>query len=104
MLYTRSMPTKRTRAWKDAHYSVAVAAKKKRSARKKASTAIHADMAVSEIIALCPSAVDILTEYGLHCFNCSFNSLESLREGCLGHGMTEEDVANIVEMIVIKHS
>ncbi len=57
---------------------------------------VHARMTVSEIISLYPQVKDILTEYGLHCFGCAFNALETLEEGCKGHGFDDSDVENLV--------
>lgn len=53
-------------------------------------------MTVSQIISLYPQTKDILSEYGLHCFGCAFNALESLEEGCRGHGFSVMDIDNLV--------
>ncbi len=78
--------------------------KRKMMAAKKASAAntktvparVHAGMTVSEIISLYPQVKDILAEYGLHCFGCAFNALETLEEGCKGHGFDDSDIENLV--------
>lgn len=54
-------------------------------------------MNVMEIIALHPGAADILSTYGLNCFNCAFNTMDSLDAGAKAHGLTDDDVANIVD-------
>ncbi len=54
-------------------------------------------MRVSEIVALLPNAGPLLGEYGLHCFGCPANTLETLEEGCRGHGFTDEDIHELVE-------
>jgi hybrid cluster-associated redox disulfide protein len=54
---------------------------------------------VSEIITHYPQATEVMAEYGLHCFGCSASGVESLEEGCLGHGFSEEDISNLVEDI-----
>lgn len=53
-------------------------------------------MTVSDIITQYPQATEIMAEYGLHCFSCSVNELESVEEGCLGHGFSQEDIENLV--------
>lgn len=58
--------------------------------------AVDASMNVMEIIALHPGAADILAAYGLHCFQCAFNTLDSLEEGARSHGLTDTDIENIV--------
>lgn len=53
-------------------------------------------MNVMEIIALHPDAGDILAAYGLHCFQCAFNTLDSLEAGAKSHGLTDTDIENMV--------
>lgn len=58
---------------------------------------ITCEMSIADIVALCPESEAVLAEYGLHCVNCAANGLESLEEGCLGHGFTTEDVHALVD-------
>lgn len=58
---------------------------------------VHADMNVLEIIALHPDAAGILEIYGLHCHGCAFGSLDTLRTGALSHGLTDDDVENMID-------
>ena len=60
---------------------------------------ITADWTVSDIVARYPQATEVMAEYGLHCFGCAANTLESLEEGCLGHGFSEDDISDLVEDI-----
>lgn len=53
-------------------------------------------MTVGEVVALLPEAADILMSYGLHCVGCHANSFETVEQGVLGHGYTEEEVAELV--------
>ncbi len=57
---------------------------------------VDASMNVMEIIALHPGAADILAAYGLHCFQCAFNTLDSLESGAKSHGLTNTDIENMV--------
>ena len=54
---------------------------------------------VSEIVTQYPQATEVMAEYGLHCFGCSASSIETLGEGCQGHGFSEEDIENLVDDI-----
>ncbi len=54
-------------------------------------------MNVMEIAALHPGAAGVLAEYGLHCVGCSYSEFDSLREGAYTHGLTDDDIAMIVE-------
>lgn len=53
-------------------------------------------MNVMEIIALHSGAADVLSTYGLHCVGCAFNQLDSLEDGARSHGMTDDDIALMV--------
>ncbi len=64
--------------------------------RKRARAVVHADMNVLDIIALHEKAADILAAYGLHCFQCAFNTMDSLASGARSHGLTEVDIENMV--------
>jgi hybrid cluster-associated redox disulfide protein len=66
------------------------------SPREKPEQFITKDWTVSAIVERYPQATEVMAEYGLHCFGCSANTLESLEEGCLGHGFTEDDVRDLV--------
>jgi len=54
-------------------------------------------MNVLEIIALHPDASNILEIYGLHCHGCAFGSLDTLRTGALSHGLTDDDIDNMID-------
>ncbi len=54
------------------------------------------DWTVGDIVAAYPQSTEVMAEWGLHCFGCAVNQLESLEEGCLGHGFTGEDVGAMV--------
>lgn len=56
-------------------------------------------MNVMDVIALHPQAEGILAAYGLHCFQCAFNTLDSLEAGAKSHGLTDTDVENLVQDI-----
>jgi hybrid cluster-associated redox disulfide protein len=77
-----------------------VQAEKKPTAKKgkkKTPVAVTKTMTVGDIVERYPQTTEILALYGLHCFACSANMLETLEEGCLGHGFSEEEVATLVD-------
>ncbi len=57
---------------------------------------IDVEMNVLDIIGLHPKAGDILAAYGLHCFQCAFNTMDSLESGARSHGLTDIDIENMV--------
>src|SRR5690242_2810576 len=65
-------------------------------AKKVPLPSIHPGMTVAEILALVPEAQPVLSTYGLHCFDCSFNVSETLEDGYLSHGYPEEEIELLV--------
>jgi hypothetical protein len=61
------------------HPKKAAAAPK--NAKKAVIPVVTAAMNVMEVIALHSGAADILGMYGLHCFHCAFNTLDSIEAG-----------------------
>lgn len=53
-------------------------------------------MRVNDILTLLPHAGPLMAEYGLHCFNCSFNTMENLEQGCRSHAMPEAEIDDLV--------
>ena len=51
---------------------------------------------VAEIVMQYPQSTEVMVEYGLHCFGCHIGAIESLEEGCIGHGFSEEDITSLV--------
>lgn len=58
--------------------------------------AITGLMRVGDILALLPESSRILAGYGLACAGCHFNAVETLEEGCAGHGLSEEETADLL--------
>ncbi len=54
---------------------------------------------VSDILTLCPPAKEALAEYGIHCAGCSMNMQETLAEGGMLHGFSDEEVDALVDDI-----
>jgi hybrid cluster-associated redox disulfide protein len=52
---------------------------------------------LSEVSIRVPDAEEIILAYGLHCLGCGLNSLETVEQGCLGHGMSDDEVDSLVD-------
>lgn len=57
---------------------------------------IRRDMIIGDIVALFPDAAEILLSYGIHCVGCYANAFETLEQGLLGHGYTEEQLEELI--------
>ncbi len=53
---------------------------------------ITRDMLVSEVVANYPTTVPIMLAYGLHCVDCGAQDIETIAEGTVGHGMSEDEL------------
>jgi hybrid cluster-associated redox disulfide protein len=61
-------------------------------------TKITKDILILDLVEQNPNLVQVLTEkYGLHCIGCMAASMETLEQGALVHGMTEDQINKMVE-------
>ena len=51
---------------------------------------------ISDLLLLLPEASEILLSHGLGCFDCFLNQEETLRDGALAHGFSENDLSRIL--------
>ncbi|MBT4937254.1 DUF1858 domain-containing protein [Candidatus Peregrinibacteria bacterium] len=54
-------------------------------------------MSIAEVVELYPSSIDVFLEYGLHCVGCGAAAWESVEDGAMGHGMSEELIDQLIE-------
>ena len=70
--------------------------------------AITKDMNIQDLANKHPEAVMVMAERGLHCFGCHGASMDSVEQGAKGHGMSEEDIEQMVkemnEAVELKHA
>lgn len=53
---------------------------------------ITKETVMGELIREHPETVPILLKFGLHCIGCPMSSMETIEQGTLGHGLTEEQL------------
>lgn len=58
--------------------------------------AITREMKIADIVRQYPSAAETLLEYGIHCVGCRVSQFETLEQGLTGHGLTPEQVDEVV--------
>ena len=46
-----------------------------------------------------PDTIPILIENGMHCIGCQASMFETLEEGFMGHGMTDEEINKVMKEI-----
>lgn len=57
---------------------------------------ISRETVISEIVEKSPKAVELLSEYGLHCLHCFANQFDTLGNGALIHGMSDEEIDEMI--------
>ncbi len=60
---------------------------------------ITKDMTIGELVQKYPSCSEVLLEAGVHCVGCGAAFWETIEQGLKGHGMTDEDVDEVVKQL-----
>lgn len=74
---------------------------KSKQIQQKENKKITKDMIIQDILAEHPDKAmlisEILIDFGIHCVGCGANGFETLEEGVLGHGFTEQELDMLIE-------
>jgi hybrid cluster-associated redox disulfide protein len=54
---------------------------------------------VADIMRDCPRAVELLSDYGIHCVSCFANDIDTLEQGAFLHSMTVEELDEMISEI-----
>jgi len=54
---------------------------------------------MSKILKENPEAAETLFEAGMACVGCPMMQMETLEQGCLGHGMSKKQIEKLVEKL-----
>lgn len=57
---------------------------------------IRKDMIIEEIVTRFPYLAEYIMDYGVHCIGCGVASFETLEDGFMAHGMSEEEIDQII--------
>jgi hybrid cluster-associated redox disulfide protein len=57
------------------------------------------DTNLAELISRYPNAAEVLLDYGLHCVGCIANSADTIEMGAKVHGMSDEEINELVERV-----
>ncbi len=58
---------------------------------------INKEMGFSEVLQKYPQTASIMLKYGLHCIGCHAAAFETIEQGCIAHGMNEEDIKKMLK-------
>jgi len=68
-------------------------------AKKKEPFQLEKDMIMSAIGQRSMLAAELLAEYGLHCLSCFASQFDTLEQGAIVHGFSEEEVEEMINEI-----
>ena len=60
---------------------------------------VDKDMTMGEIVMKYPETIPVILSHGLHCIGCHVSPYESIEQGSLGHGMTEEEFETLLKEV-----
>lgn len=60
---------------------------------------ITKEMNLGELVYKYPETAEILMDFGLHCVGCFANSFDTLEAGAKVHGMSDEEIGQMIERI-----
>ena len=46
-----------------------------------------------------PKNMELLLDIGLHCIGCFASQFETLEQGCKGHGMSDEEIDELINKL-----
>lgn len=52
---------------------------------------------IADVVALYPEAAEVLMDFGVSCAGCDVSAYETLEEGILGHGFSEEEFEEVLQ-------
>lgn len=58
---------------------------------------ISKETKISDVVSKHPESVEIFFRYGMHCIGCPASMMETIEDGCRGHGI---DADKVDEMII----
>ena len=80
------------------HLSVLLSLMKQKENKEK-EIKITKESNIDEVVTKYPETVEVLLDHGLSCVGCPMSRMESIEEGALGHGMSEDDINNLIERL-----
>lgn len=60
---------------------------------------VSKDMTIGEFVETFPELVDILLAEGVHCIGCGASGFETIEEGLMGHGKSDEEIEDVIKRL-----
>ena len=54
-------------------------------------------MGFQEVLQKHPETAQVMLKFGLHCIGCHAAAFETIEQGCIAHGMKEEDIKKMLK-------
>lgn len=66
---------------------------------KTAEKPVKLDMTIGDVVEKFPDSAEVMLGYGLHCVGCAVNPYETIEQGAMGHGMSQETIEQMLSDI-----
>lgn len=60
---------------------------------------ITKNMTIGEVVRKYPDSAGVMLKYGLHCIGCHVNPYETIEQGALGHGISEDKIDEMLDEV-----
>ena len=60
---------------------------------------VRLDMTIGTVVEKYPDSAEVMLGYGLHCVGCAVNPYETIEQGAMGHGMSQETIEQMLSDI-----
>ncbi len=54
---------------------------------------------ISQVVSSFPSTMWIFSQAGMHCIGCPASAFESIKQGCLAHGMNDSEIVDLIKKL-----
>ena len=60
---------------------------------------VNEDTLISQVVSSYPSTLWIFSQAGMHCIGCPASAFESIKDGCLAHGMNDVEINLLIKRL-----
>lgn len=57
---------------------------------------ITKDAKLGDVVSKHPETIEVMLDYGLHCIGCHVAGWETIEQGAVAHGLSEENIKSLI--------
>ncbi|MEM4264016.1 MAG: DUF1858 domain-containing protein [Candidatus Woesearchaeota archaeon] len=58
---------------------------------------ISKETKISDVASKYPETIEIFFKYGMHCIGCPASRMETIEDGCRGHGISDDKIDELID-------